>query len=230
MIGIIGAMEEEIAVIKQNIRHLNVIEHGSRTFYQGTIHNQGVVLVKAGIGKVNAAITTTLLLETFNVRAIINIGVAGGQHDVHHKDIIISQSVLYHDADAQGFGKYLPGQIPGEDAEFIADSTLITTAEKALKKLQLPYKIGRIASGDQFIYESKKIQNVNKVYSNIYAIDMESAAIAHVAHTYKKPCVIIRSISDVLDDETQATDFEQFVQEASDKSGKLLLEMLDLMT
>lgn len=229
MIAIIGAMEEEIAIIKKSIRNLNVIEHHTRTFYQGTIHNQGVVLVQAGIGKVNAAITTTILLEKFSVRGIINIGVAGGQYNVSHKDIIISESVLYHDVDAQGFSKYVAGQIPGEDPEFASDKILLQLAEMALEKLQLSYKIGRIASGDQFVYDSHKISSVNSLYPNIYAIDMESAAIAHVANTYRKPCIVIRSISDVLDDETQAHDFEHFVQEAADNAAQLLLTMLDIM-
>jgi adenosylhomocysteine nucleosidase len=229
MIGIIGAMKEEISAIKATIRNLNVIEHATRTFYQGTIHNHGVVLVQAGIGKVNAAITTTLLVEQFNVNSIINIGVAGGQNGVHHKDIIISESTLYHDADVTKFGSYVAGQIPGEEPEFRSDKSLVNLAEQALKKLSFPYKKGRIASGDQFVYESTKIEKVNNLYTNIYAIDMESASIAHVANTFKKPCLIIRSISDVLDDETQATDFNTFVQEASDKAGQLLLEMLDLM-
>ena len=121
MIGIIGAMPEEILEIKEQIQNLEVIQHSPRTFYKGTISNQEVVLVLAGIGKTNAAVTTTLLLELFDIKQVINIGVAGGQNGVKHNDIVVSSSVLYHEVDVTSFGRYVAGQVPGHSPEFLAD-------------------------------------------------------------------------------------------------------------
>jgi len=229
MIGIIGAMPEEIQDVKSRIEDVEIINHPPRTFYKGTIHHQEVVLVLAGIGKTNAAITTTLLLELFPIKAIINIGVAGGQHGVQHNDIVVSTSVLYHDVDVTRYGKYLAGQVPGLDPEFNADKSLIEASEKILKAHHFSYKKGRIASGDQFVYSTQKIDAVNQVYSDIYAIEMEASAIAHTAHIYNTPFVIFRSISDVLDDPTQHEDFQTFLLSAIAKTTELLLELLKVL-
>lgn len=226
MIGIIGAMPEEILEIKEQIQNLEVIQHSPRTFYKGTISNQEVVLVLAGIGKTNAAVTTTLLLELFDIKQVINIGVAGGQNGVKHNDIVVSSSVLYHDVDVTSFGRYVAGQVPGHSPEFLADKVLMELSISILQELKIAYKNGRIASGDQFVYSTQKVEAVNALYDDIYAIEMEAAAIAHVASIYQVPFIIFRSISDVLDDPTQAEDFDVFLPQAAKKAATLLLHLL----
>ena len=227
MIGIIGAMPEEIERVLFYMEDPIVMEHATRTFYQGTIYNHQVVVVLAGIGKVNAAITTTLLLEQFDVDVVINIGVAGGMNGAEHMDIIVSHSVLYHDVDVTYFGNYLPGQIPGLDAEFYADEELVHAASLALDRLGYRYHIGRVATGDQFVYSSEDLLEVNEVYDDIYAVEMEAGAIAQTAHIYNVPFLVLRSISDVLDDDTQNEDFQEFLVKASDRVNDLLLSLLD---
>jgi len=226
MIGIIGAMPEEIQEIKSQIQHVEIINHHPRTFFKGMIHNQEVVLVLAGIGKTNAAITTSLLIELFDITAIVNIGVAGGQNGAKHNDVIVSTSVLYHDVDVSKFGKYVPGQVPGHDPEFIADNHLVELSIQVLEQQHIPYKKGRIASGDQFVYSTKTVVAINQLYPDVYAIEMEAAAIAHTASIYNIPFVIFRSISDVLDDPTQHEDFQTFLLSATKQASTLLLELL----
>lgn len=229
MIGIIGAMEVELETIKAQIANIQIIHKGIRTFYTGTISNKRVVVVLAGIGKVNAGVTTSMLMEHFPVTSIINIGVAGGQNGVKHKDVVVSTEVLYHDADVTGFGKYVRGQIPGLEPTFIADKNLVEKTKEILDQLHFDYKIGRICSGDQFVYSKDEIADVNKLYDDIYAIEMEAAAIAHVATMYKVPFIIYRSISDVLDDENQESDFDQFVVDASNNASLVLQKLLEVI-
>lgn len=222
MIGIIGAMTEEIAAIKAQINNVTTTVYQDRTFYSGSIHEQGVVLVQAGIGKVNAAITTTLLLDHYDVDAIINVGVAGGQNGVHHKDVILSSATMYHDVDVTSFGSYVHGQVPGHTPEFKADEDLLKAFEKTIINMKIPYKIGRIASGDQFVYSPDTVQSINEVYEDIYAIEMEACAIAHTATIFNVPFLIVRSISDVLGDDNQSEDFNQFLITSSNTAAAVI--------
>lgn len=227
MIGIIGAMQVEIETIKQATSNLKEVQKGIRTFFTGTINAKEVVIVAAGIGKVNAAITTSKLIEHFDVTTIVNIGVAGGQKGVNHKDVVISTEVLYHDVDVTAFGsKYLHGQVPGLEATFTAEKSLIDKTVQVLKNHSIPYHIGRIASGDQFVTAKETIKEVNEIYPDIYAIEMEAAAIAHTASIYNIPFIIYRSISDILDDESQDMDFNTFVEEASNNASIVLQELI----
>jgi len=229
MIGIIGAMEVELEELKKNVQNLTKETKSIRTFYIGTIHNQDVVIVQAGIGKVNAAVTTTLLLEHYDVDAVINIGVAGGQHDISHKDVVISKEVLYHDVNVTNFGSYVHGQMPGHESMFLADIELLSKTAGILDELHISYKIGKIASGDQFVTSQEMITDINELYSDIYAIEMEAAAIAHTCTLFNIPFVIYRSISDVLGDENQANDFDSFLHEASTNAAKVLLKLLQVL-
>lgn len=227
MIGIIGAMPEEVEKVLLLMNDSEIIEHSSRIFYKGHINHHEVVVVLAGIGKVNAAITTTILLEQFDIDKVVNIGVAGGQHGVNHMDIVVSRSVLYHDVDVTYFGTYVHGQLPGHDPEFMADGHLVDHSVEVLNKLEIPYHVGRIATGDQFVYSSDFIFELNQLYTDIYAIEMEAAAIAHTATLYRVPFIIFRSISDVLDDETQQEDFNEFLVKASEQVSEFLVTLLD---
>lgn len=229
MIGIIGAMKEEIEMIISKMENIDEVHFGIRTFFVGTYNDKEIVIVKAGIGKVNAAITTTLLIENFELECIINIGVAGGQNGVKHKDVIISDYVLYHDVDVTKFSDYKHGQVPGQELLFVADQTLINNTVYILEKLDIEYKIGKIASGDQFVTELHDLEKVNQMYDDIYAVEMEAAAICHVATLYEVPFIVYRSISDVLGDETQGSDFYEFLNEAAENASKVLSELLKVL-
>lgn len=226
MIGIIGAMPEEISTILKEMKDMVEEKTEIRTFYRGTISNHECIIALAGIGKVNAAITTSILIERFKVDTIINIGVAGGINGVKHKDVVISKEVLYHDVDVSKFSAYVPGQIPGSEPLFYADKSLLEKTTKILEAQNINFKVGKIASGDQFVYQSSKIESVNSIYSDIYAVEMEAAAIAHTATMYHIPFIIYRSISDLLDDEDQHNDFSLFLHDAAEKATIVLKELI----
>jgi adenosylhomocysteine nucleosidase len=229
MIGIIGAMSIEIETLLKKVQNLTQEQKGIRTFHLGTINAKPVVIVLAGIGKVNAAVTTSLLLENYPIETLINIGVAGGQNGVKHKDVVISSEVLYHDVDVTKFDTYVHGQVPGEEPTFIADKELLSKTKTILDTLHFDYKVGRICSGDQFVYSKDKIKEVNTLYNDIYGIEMEAGAIAHVATMYEVPFIIYRSISDILDDENQAHDFNTFVEEASNNASLVLQRLIEAL-
>jgi len=228
MIGIIGALNEELEAIISDLTDLEEVKLKVRTFYKGKINNKEVVIVLAGIGKVNAAITTSLLIENFDVKSIINIGVAGGQNGVKHKDVVISSEVLYHDVDVVSIGKYVRGQMPGSDALFYADKNLLNKTKQILNKLHFDYKIGKIASGDEFVYSTEKLKEVNELYDDIYAVEME-AAIAHTATLYNVPFIIYRSISDIIDNKNQDNDFYKFLVDASRHATIVLKELINII-
>lgn len=226
MIGIIGAMEVEIEHIKGVTQNLKEHKRGIRTFFTGSINNKEVVITQAGIGKVNAGVTTSLLIENYDVSSIINIGVAGGQNGVSHKDVVISTECVYHDVDVTNFGTYVYGQMPGMTPTFKADEKLLKKTKEILTDLNINYVTGMITSGDKFVYAKETIKEINNVYKNIYAIEMEACAIAQVSTMYEVPFIVYRSISDVLDDENQAEDFNTFVKDASIKASQVLEKLI----
>jgi adenosylhomocysteine nucleosidase len=229
MIGIIGAMTEELNVILKEVKDLKEVKLKIKTFYTGKISEKEVVIVLAGIGKVNAGITTSILIENFDVTSVINIGVAGGQKGVLHKDVVISQEVLYHDVNVTYFSDKPHGQIPGSEPLFYADKSLLEKTISIMNKLDINYKVGKIASGDQFITKLESIKEVNAIYEDIYAVEMEAAAIAHACTLYNIPFIIYRSISDLIDNEKQHLDFYEFLEEASENATKVLKELIEVI-
>lgn len=227
MIGIIGAMEEEITEI---LRHLDSVTEqiiGTRKFYSGTYKNKALVVALAGIGKVNAAHTTSLLCENFDVECIINLGVAGGQNGAHHKDVIIANGVVYHDVDVTAFSHNQYGQIPGQPAVFMPDERLKNLALEAKDLIEWSVVEAKVASGDRFVYSKIPVQKINALYDDILAIEMEAGAIAHIASIYKIPFLIIRSISDVVEDLNQATDYESFLSDAVKNATRILAHVIE---
>jgi adenosylhomocysteine nucleosidase len=229
MIGIIGAFQTEIDTILQYVDGLEEKRISIRTFYTGTIKGHNVVIVIAGIGKVNAAVSTSLLIENFSPDCVINIGVAGGQNGVKHKDVVVSSEVVYHDVDLTAFGTYPHGQMSGHEPTFIADKDLLEKTKTVLDKLQFPYYVGKIATGDQFVYSHEMVKEINKVYDDIYAIEMEAGAIAHVCTIYHVPFIVYRSISDILGEESQDVNFETFVEDASKNATQVLLKLIEVL-
>ena len=227
MIGIIGAMEEEITEI---LRHLDSVKEqvlGTRKFYTGIYKGKNIVVALAGIGKVNAAHTTTLLCENFKPECIINIGVAGGQNGAHHKDVVIANGVVYHDVDATAFSHNQYGQIPGQPAVFTPDEPLKKLALEANNKIDWAVVEAKVASGDRFVHSKIPMQKINAIYDDILAIEMEAGAIAHISTIYKIPFLIIRSISDVVEDLNQTTDYESFLSDAVKNATSILAYVIE---
>ena len=229
MVGIIGAMDEEVLTLKERMEIIEVRSIASLEFYIGTLNNTSVVVVMGGIGKVNAALCTQVLIDCFHVDAIINTGVAGALSDeLEIGDVVISSDTVQHDMDATAFG-YPIGQIPRlEVFSFKADEHLIHIAEKATDIL--PQTTGvyvkRIVSGDTFVADAAKKRWLMDKFDG-FCTEMEGAAIAQTAYINKIPFVIIRSISDKADDSAEMN-FDEFVTMAANNSCKMIEKMLEL--
>lgn len=227
IIGIIGAMEEEIIVIRRKMTITETRNVASMEFYLGEMDEQKIVLVRCGIGKVNAAVCTQILIDLFDVGYIINTGVAGGLHpDINIGDIIISSDTVEHDMDVTAFG-HDKGFIPRMDKTFFeADKWLVDMAQKAAEEIKGDHKVyvGRIASGDQFVSSMKVKQ---EIYTNFtaYCAEMEGAAIAHTCFLNKIPFVVIRAISDKAD-QSADVNFDDFVNIAARNASKMIEEMI----
>jgi adenosylhomocysteine nucleosidase len=226
-IGIIGAMEEEITLMRENLNINQEQQIAKVTFYEGTFEGKNIVLCRCGVGKVNAALTTQLLISHFSVDKIIFTGVAGGLHEsLNIGDIVISTSAMYHDIEAEALG-FKRGIIPMFDytSDFPANESLITLAENAAVQIgERQVMKGRIVSGDQFIADSNLVSQYEKQFSAL-CIEMEGAAVAHTAFLNDVPFVIIRSISDKANGKAEVN-FLEFTKLASYNSSIIVQEML----
>ncbi|MGN1317870.1 MAG: 5'-methylthioadenosine/adenosylhomocysteine nucleosidase [Lachnospirales bacterium] len=226
-IGIIGAMDKEIANILEDMNVLTTRSAIGLEFYLGTLSgsSNSIVLVRSGIGKVNAALCAQVLIDLFAVDEIINVGVAGGMaSDMKVGDIVVSTEAMYHDFDTSPLGDEV-GYISGIDTSiFAADASLIEACENAIKDLGLKYYTGRIVSGDQFIADSN-IKNRIKTLFNSVCCEMEGAAIAHCCHLNKIPFVVIRAISDNADDEGDVN-YEEFSTKAAHTASEIIKNMV----
>lgn len=226
-IGIIGAMEEEVAQLKAQMQVEKIVQKASMEFYQGTLRGKEVVVVRSGIGKVNAGICTQILADVFEVDALINTGIAGSlQAEINIGDLVISSDALQHDVDAREFG-YERGQIPRMDClSFPADQGLMAAAKEACEKVNpdISVFVGRVVTGDQFI-ASRGVKDEIKSWSDGLCTEMEGAAIAQVAYLNRIPFVILRAISDKADD-SATMDYPTFERQAIAHSVALVLELM----
>lgn len=226
-IGIIGAMEEEVAVLKQEMNIEETVEYASMQFCKGVLYGKNVVIVRSGIGKVNAGICAQILADKFDVDVLINTGIAGSlDASIDIGDMVISTDLVEHDMDATIFGDPL-GQVPRMDTfSFPADPILIEKAVAANEEANPDIKTftGRIVSGDQFVSSSEVKE---KLVSNFQAkcTEMEGAAIAHAAYLNKISCVIIRAISDKADN-SATMDYPTFEKQAIEHSVRLVRNLL----
>jgi adenosylhomocysteine nucleosidase len=230
MIGIIGALEMEIELLKDSLALEATLTKAGLEFYQGTLAGKEVVLVKSGIGKVNAALCTQILADEFAVDKVIFTGVAGAvDPELEVKDIVISTELIQHDVDVTAFGDCEPGEIPQVGTAFVADEELIELAEKAGDKISaeegLKVVTGRILSGDQFISDQEKVDWLRETF-NGYCTEMEGAAVAQTAYLNEIPFLIIRSISDKADGEADIS-FDKFARQAANHSRQMVMEIIN---
>ena len=226
MIGIIGAMDSEVEALFSSMSAKEKINLNNLTFYKGKLFDKDVVIVKCGIGKVNAALCTQLLILNFKVSKIINTGIAGAVGDgLKIYDFVVSDAAVYHDFDVQFFG-YKPGQVPGMPEVFEADKALASSVLSAFAKTSLAgeHKIthGLIASGDQFISGGEKKAFIVSTF-HPQCVEMEGCAIAHTCFANNVPFVIIRCMSDTADDSVKETYSEET---ASKLSSTFLMEVI----
>ncbi|MCK6257853.1 5'-methylthioadenosine/S-adenosylhomocysteine nucleosidase [Fictibacillus sp. KIGAM418] len=226
-IGIIGAMEEEVIILRDKLSQRQDKILAGCEFYTGKIDGLDIILLKSGIGKVNAAIGTTLMIEMFQPDCLINTGSAGGFHkDLNVGDVVISTEVRHHDVDATIFG-YEYGQVPQMPAYYVPDADLVSIALKSAEKVSgIQVAKGLIASGDSFMSDHERVEFIRTKLAGLYAAEMEAAAIAQVAYQFKVPFVIIRSLSDIAGKDARVS-YDQFLDTASKHSAELILLMIE---
>lgn len=226
-IGIIGAMEEEVAALKEQMKIEELRMIAGMEFCRGICEGKPVIVVRSGIGKVNAAVCTQILCDIFGAEAIINTGVAGSlRNEINIGDIVLSEDALQHDMDATGFG-YEPGVIPRmEQSVFQGDAELLMLAENVCREVNPEIQVfrGRVVSGDQFISNREVKERITDMFGG-YCTEMEGAAIAQTAWLNQVPFVVIRAISDKADGSAEM-DYSEFEMKAIEHTVHLVTGML----
>ncbi|MFT4412727.1 5'-methylthioadenosine/S-adenosylhomocysteine nucleosidase [Fredinandcohnia humi] len=226
-VAIIGAMDEEVSILREKIENRQETNVAGSVFYTGTLNGQDIILLKSGIGKVNAAISTTILLLQFKPDYVINTGSAGGYlENLNVGDIVISSEVRHHDVDVTAFD-YEYGQVPGLPAAFKANDKLIELAEKSAEGIKdVQVVTGLIATGDSFMNDPERVSFVSGKFGDLYAVEMEAAAVAQVCHQFNVPFVVIRALSDIAGKESNIS-FDQFLVKAAENSSAVVERMVE---
>lgn len=226
-IGIIAAMEQEITTLKKQLTGGQQSVVANQTFYEGNIDGMPVVLVQSGIGKVNAAIATALLIDRFKADTVINTGSAGGiGKGLKVGDLVISNELSYNDADARAFG-YVYGQIPQMPDRYRADADTVSRLKDAATNSYWKVRDGLIVSGDSFISDQATIFEIKSHFEDALVTEMEGAAVAQVCYQFNVPFAVVRAVSDVADEEASVS-FDEFIETAGHKSAEMVLKYIAL--
>lgn len=221
MIGIIAAMDKEIDAIVKLAKVEKKEIHGI-VFYEGILADKDIVVMKSGVGKGNAAMATTILLEHYALDAVVNIGTAGGlKPEEQILDAVLSERVVQHDFDTSA--------VDGKDGiglYYEADHALLQLCETVLEGLKVNVHKGLVASGDQFVAGDTALQMLIKKFPDAMCAEMEAGAVAQVCSHYQVPFVILRSLSDVACHPDSHMDFLEYVQHASDRSALFCYELM----
>ncbi len=229
MVGIIGALDIELNFFFENMVIAKTELIGDKTFYLGKIQDKEVVIVKSDIGKVNAAITATILANYYKVDSIINTGVAGGLKPTELGDIIIAKGLSYFDVSLTAIDETPYGKM-GEDPLIIkTDEKLLNKARAVFDDLNYKYRVGNIVSGDKFVTKLRYLDKISKNVDDILACEMEGMAIAITAHKFNIPFISIRGISDIVEDNLQTNSYLKLSKEIARKSSNFVMEFLKLI-
>lgn len=225
-IAVIGAMEEEVELLRNALSNRETKKIANNEFTTGNFDNKEVVLLKCGIGKVNAAIGTTLLLHEFRPDVVINTGSAGGfDSQLEVGAVVISDEVRHHDVDVTAFN-YEIGQVPQLPPAFKADKQLMELAIESVKEIgKHQYAVGLICSGDVFMSDPKRVESVRKHFPQMKAVEMEASSVAQVCHQFNVPFVVIRALSDIAGKESNIS-FDEFLPIAAKHSTEIVLKTI----
>ena len=222
-IGIIGAMDLEVDALKAKLENVTVTTRAGMAFWEGKLNGADVVVVRCGIGKINAALCVQILADLFCVSHVINTGVAGSLNaELDIGDILISKDAMHHDVDATIFG-YAPGEVPQLGIrEFIADSAMAELAMEVCRQVnpEIQVRLGRVVSGDQFISDAAVKDRLIATFHGD-CTEMEGASIAQSAYLNNIPFLVVRAISDKADGSAEM-DYPAFEREAALHSAKLV--------
>ncbi|WP_280539415.1 5'-methylthioadenosine/S-adenosylhomocysteine nucleosidase [Chromohalobacter sp. 11-W] len=225
-IAIIGAMAEEVELLASHLENGQTRQHAGSTFHTGHLHGVDVVILQSGIGKVNAAVGTTQVLELYKPDVVINTGSAGGfGADLEVGNVVISSEVRHHDVDAVVFG-YEYGQVPQMPAAYLPDPRLVEVARECIEGLgELRVTEGLICTGDVFMADEAMVTQARERFPSMLAAEMEAAAIAQTCHLYDCPFVVIRALSDIAGKESNLS-FKAFIDKAATHSALMVEAMV----
>ena len=223
-IGIIFAMKEELEELKEKIKIKNEYKIFSLIFYESEINNCKCILTESGIGKVNAARATQILIDNFDVDYIFNVGVAGSITDkVNIGDIVIADKLVHHDFDITSFN-HEKGFIPNIGTYINADQYLLKKSNEIIYNNKV--HIGTIASGDIFITDENMSKKINNKF-NALCVEMEGASIAQVCYLSNVPFLVLRAISDSPNKKNNIQTYEEFLEKSSKEISKFLIQLLE---
>ena len=224
-VGIIGAMEPEVAVLRDQIDNMTVEKYATCEFYIGQIQGVDVVVTLSGIGKVAATVAATVLIEKYAPDCVINTGSAGGfDPQLNVGDVVIGTEVRHHDVDLTVFG-YEIGQVPRMPAAFLPHPQLAEIARASVATTEgLQTVEGLIATGDTFMADPERVARTREQFPTMKAVEMEAAAIAQTCHQFEVPFVVIRSLSDIAGKESNVS-FEAYLEKAAKHSADMVLAM-----
>ena len=224
-LGIIGAMAVEVETLKAKMENVKVGNYARSEYYEGTLEGLPAVVVQCGVGKVNAALCTQILVSVYGVTHIVNTGIAGSLAvELDIGDLVVSRDAMYHDFDCNAVG-YPSGQVPGMDViAFPADPMLTDLAFTAAESVNPGHtKVGRIATGDQFVCTAQQKQNIIDI-TGAYCTEMEGGAIAQAAYRNGVPFVILRAISDKADASAEM-DYPTFEAIAAHRCAQVTMQL-----
>lgn len=221
-VGIIGAMEQEIEILRDALTMRKDHQLAGFDLYTGELDGVQVVLLKSGIGKVNASVSTALMLQQFAPHCVINTGSAGGcVPSLEVGDIVVSTHLLHHDVDVTAFG-YEPGQMAKMPATYVPDELLATIAQQCIESVaNVKAVLGVIATGDTFISDSSKVAAIKQMFPNVKAVEMEAAAIAQTCFLFGTPFIVVRALSDIAGKSSNLS-FDDFIVTASAHSANMV--------
>ncbi|CAI3314461.1 5'-methylthioadenosine/adenosylhomocysteine nucleosidase [Enterococcus cecorum] len=220
-------MDQEVKILKEKMEAPMSWERAGVLFVSGTLGKHDVIVVRSGIGKVAASVTTSLLIQQYGVNMVINTGSAGGIGEgLQVGDVVFSEKLAYFDVDVTGFG-YEYGQLPaGMPLYFEASKYIINEMKKAAEKTGQQVRSGLIVTGDSFVNSPEKIAEIKSHFPEALACEMEGAAIAQTARQFNIPFLVVRAISDTADHQATMS-FDEFIDEAGKRSAEMVIEFLN---
>lgn len=225
-IAILGAMDQEVALLKASLADVKVAEYAHLQFYSGKLHDTDVVVAKCGIGKVSASVTTTILIDQYAPDFVVNTGSAGGfDPNLDLGDLVIASGVQHHDVDVTHFG-YARGQVFGMPDIYPCDVRLIEAAENAARDVvHVNSKRGLICTGDSFIGCDEAAERLRNLFPDMCAVEMEGAAIGQTCFMFDTPFLVIRSLSDIAG-KSSPVSFKEYLDKAAQNSAHLVMGMV----
>lgn len=222
VIGIIAAMESEIKHIYEALENKEKHIVNNIEIYEGSINNNKVIVSLSGVGKVNSAINTSLLINKFSPDVVINSGIAGGSKGLKTFDLVIADKLTYSDFDCQVFG-YEFGQVPGMPKYYYSDEPFKEKVLDYLTVSNIDYKVATVLTADSFRLSAREIKNE---VDSIYAVEMEGTSIAQACYKLNTPFLSFRIISDILDSDNHIEEYNLFEEKCAKYSSDLIINLI----